>query len=257
MNYKIGFLFCPPLRTLKRIPLKRKILPLVAGCILFASCMKEDFAPLPVTAEPCKFQTDNPSGRSYADYAVLSYDCTDKRCGLLPLSTGNYWIYLDSVFMNGEFSTARYDTLRYSTTYKTLPDGLVWWKGNVNVGLPDRMYSNDSALFKLEDRLFTSGITDARKDYSLFPGDSIRYLASFEDAAAIGRSLKIPGSYKSPAGSFSDCVYFEKNARSYRRDQVYFKPGIGVLKYILEKAPMGERVIVLQQISTLIAYHLE
>ncbi|MEO6611275.1 MAG: hypothetical protein ABIT05_04050 [Chitinophagaceae bacterium] len=237
--------------------MKRKILPLIAGCTLFVSCMKEDFTPLAVLAEPCKVQTDNPSGRSYVDYAVLSYDCTDKHCGMLPLSTENYWIYLDSVYINGEFSTARYDTLRYTTTYKTLPDGLVWWQSNINVGLPDRLYSNDSALFKLEDRLFTTGITDAKKEYSLFPGDSLRYLASFEDAAAIGRSLKLQGPYKIPAGSFSNCFYFEKNARNYRRDQVYFKPGIGVLKYIREKAPLGQRDILLEQVSTLVAFHIE
>lgn len=105
--------------------------------------------------------------------------------------------------------------------------------------------------------MFIQGIVDAKKDFSLFPGDSLRYLASFEDAAAAGRSLKIKTDFETPAGKYEECLYFEKNARNYRKDQVYFKPGIGVLKYIQEKAPFGERMIKLQQISTLVAYHIE
>lgn len=237
--------------------MKKNLLPLLAGCFLFASCMKEDFTPLAIPAEPCKLQTDNPSGRSYVGHAVLSYDCADKYCGMLPLSTGNYWVYMDSVFTDGIFTTARLDTLRYTTTFKTLPDGLVWWKGSINVGLPDRMYANDSTFFKLEQRLFIPGIIDAKKDYSLFPGDSVRYLASFDDVAAQGRSLKLKTAMNTPAGNFSDCIYFEKNARNYRKDRVYFKRGIGVLKYIREMAPVGEREIKMQQISTLVAYHIE
>lgn len=138
-----------------------------------------------------------------------------------------------------------------------MSDELVWWESNISVGLPEKMYANDSALFKMEDRLFTPGVTDAKKEYSLFPGDSLRYLASFEDAAAMGRSLKIQDAITTPAGSFADYIYFEKNARNYRKDQVYFKPGIGVIRYIQEKAPMGFPQIKLQQISTLIAYHIE
>ena len=105
--------------------------------------------------------------------------------------------------------------------------------------------------------MFIQGIIDVKKDFSLFPGDSIRYLASFDDAAAVGRSLKIKTDFETPAGKYDECLYFEKNARNYRKDQVYFKPGIGVLKYIQEKAPFGQRVMKLQQISTLVAYHIE
>ena len=105
--------------------------------------------------------------------------------------------------------------------------------------------------------MFTPGVLDAKKDFSLFAGDSLRYLASFDDAAAQGRSLKLNNSIKSPAGTFTDCLYFEKNARNYRKDQVYFKPGIGVIRYVQEKAPMGSPFIKLQQISTLVSYHIE
>ncbi len=71
------------------------------------------------------------------------------------------------------------------------------------------------------------------------------------------RSLKIQTALKTPAGSFNDCIYFEKNAHNYRKDQVILKPGLGVLKYIQEKAPVGQRVIKLQQVLTLVAFHIE
>lgn len=119
------------------------------------------------------------------------------------------------------------------------------------------LYSNDSALFGLSDRLFTPGIKDVKKEFGLFVGDSVKYLTSFDDIAAQGKSLKIQSAFKGETGTFDNYLYFEKNARNYRKDQVYFKEGIGVLKYIQEKAPMGQRVIKLQQVSTLVAYHIE
>lgn len=199
----------------------------------------------------------NPAGRSYSNDSVVSFDCISKHCGIIPLSTKNYWVYEDSLFADGVFQKVQLDTLRYTTTYKSLSDGLVWWQSNMEIGLPETLYANDSALFSITDRLFVPDVKDAKKEYGLFPGDSLRYLASFEDAAAQGRSLKVSGNFKTPAGSFNDYLYFEKNARFYRKDQVYFEPGIGVLKYIQEKAPMGTRLLKLQQVSTLVAYHIE
>ena len=171
--------------------MKKNILALITGSILFASCNKEDFALRFPPAEPCILQTANPSGRSYTEDSVVTFTCTQKHCGMLPLSSKNYWIYQDSVFNDGVFVKVQLDTLRYTSTLKSLADGLVWWESNMTVGLPERLYTNDSAFFKLENRIFIQGIIDAKKDFSLFSGDSIRYLASFDDAAAVGRSLKI------------------------------------------------------------------
>lgn len=88
-------------------------------------------------------------------------------------------------------------------------------------------------------------------------GDSVRYLTSFEDVAANGRSVRMEAPVSTPAGTFSNCIFFEKNARNYRKDQVYFKEGIGVLRYIQEKAAPGDRTIKLQQVSTLVSMHIE
>ncbi len=207
--------------------------------------------------DACVSQTANPAGRSYAADSVIETGASLNFCGLLPLSSKNYWVYLDSAYTDGIFSRVQYDTLRYTPALKSLSDGLVWWESNISAGIPGILYSSDSALFTIEDRIFTSGIKDAKIDFSLFSGDSVRYLASFEDAAAMGRSLKIQTALKTPAGTFNDCVYFEKNARNYRKDQVILKPGLGVLKYIHERAPVGQRVIKLQQVLTLVAFHIE
>ena len=184
---------------------------------------------------------------------------TGKNCGLLPLNKNNYWIYQDSMFNNGVFQNVQYDTLRFDKTYLSLSDNLIWWQANMEVGLPDLLYSSDSSIFSIEQRMFspTDPIWDARKEFSLFSGETANYLAHFDDNAAQGKSIKLDGDLATPAGEFPDCIQFEKNARSYRKDEIFFKPGIGVVKYTQEKAPMGTTVIKLQQISTLVGFHIE
>ncbi len=237
--------------------MKKTIFSLLIGGFFFAACRKADFLQPTTKTNPCELQTANPSGKSYADDSLVEFTCTQNHCGILPLSSKNYWIYEDSIFTDGVFSRVQLDTLRYTTNKKSLPDGLVWWLGNFSVGLPDILFANDSSFFGLADRLFIPGFKDVKKEFGLFTGDSLRYLTSFEDAAALGRSLRIDSPLETMAGTFNDCYYFEKNARNYRRDQLYFKPGIGVVKYILEKAPVGQPFVKLQKVSTLVKFHIE
>lgn len=208
-------------------------------------------------ALPCIEQTANPAGHSYDVDSLVEYNCTEKHCGLMSLSSRNYWIYEDSIFENGSLLRVQYDTLRYTNNTKSLSDGLTWWESDLYIGLPQTLYANDSSFFTLQPKLYNPDFVDAKKDYALFPGDSLRYLASFDDIAAQGRSLKMSGSYETPAGSFDNYIYFEKNARNYRKDRLYFKPGVGVMKYIREKAPMGSPFIKLEQVMTLVAFHIE
>jgi hypothetical protein len=242
----------------KRIPLKKTHLYLLAGCLSLAACTKEaaDLIQPPVV-EPCQFQTVNPAGRSYASDSVVSYTCTEKHCGLMPLCSRNYWVYLDSVYTDGVFTKTQLDTLRFTINYKSLSDGLTWWESNINIGLPSTLYANDSAFYDLANRMFTPDIKDVRKDYLVCAGDSLKYLSAFEDMVAIAKSIHYREIIITPAGSFDDNLYFEKSAPRVRKDQVYFKPGIGVLKYTVTQAPPGSTTMKLSQVSTLIKYHLE
>ena len=176
----------------------------------------------------------------------------------MPLSRNSYWVYADSIFDAGTFTKLQYDTLRFEQTYQSLPDSIIWWKTNIEIGLPELMYANDSALFVAEYRIFAQDpILDAKKEYGLFEGDSMKYYTSFEDVGAIGRSVKLDGVIKTPAGNFDDCILFEKRSPRYRTDQVFFKPGIGVVRYVSEQAPMGSPELKLKKISTLVSFYLD
>ena len=239
------------------LTLKQILISLLIGSIFFSACQKETNFPPPVVLESCQAPTNDPAGRSYTSDSVVAIDYNKKVCGLLPLSKKNYWVYEDSVFNNGTFINVKYDTLRFTSTWKSLEDNLVWWQANIVVGLPEMLYANDSSFFEMNDRLFIPEIIDVKKTYGLFEGDSIRYLTGFEDIAALGRSVKMQTVINTPAGSFEDYILFEKNARNYRRDVVYFKPGLGVLKYTMETVAPGTSQVKLQQVSTLIAFHFE
>lgn len=189
---------------------------------------------------------------------MVNYNCTSKHCGILPLSQHNYWVYQDSLFTDGVFTKVQFDTLRYATQKQSMSDGLVWWEGSINIGLPQMLYANDSSFYGLESKLFYPGMLDTKKEFGLFAGDSLRYLTSFQsDIMALGRLLKVNEPITTAAGSFDNCIYFEKNARNYRKDQVYFKPGLGVVRYIQETVPYGSRTLKLQQVSSLVAIYVE
>jgi hypothetical protein len=235
--------------------LKKTILSILAGSLFLVACNKAEISV--EKSEPCVNQAADPAGKSYTSDAIVPFTCTEKHCGLLPLSSRFYWVYADSLFDNGVFQKVVMDTLRFTSNRKTQPDNMVWWESDYQVGLPSILYTNDSAIYSLGERMFIPGILDARKEYGLFAGDSVKYLTSFEDAAAMGRSVKVSNPVKTEAGSFSNCLFFEKHARSYRRDQVFFKPGIGVVRYVHEEAPMGQRELKLQRVATLVRYFIQ
>lgn len=237
--------------------MKKTILSLLTGSMLFSACQKEPFIQIEAAKAACLYQTEDPGHRSYTCEEILVVSYTGKHCGFLPISSKSYWVYQDSLFDNGTYLKTQFDTLRFSTVYKTTTDNLLWFEPSMEVGLPSRLYSNGETIYQLEQRFFADCIWDASKEFSVPDGDSARYLTHFDDNAAFGRSVKMAETIKTPAGSFTDCILFEKDAKFYRKDQVYFKPGLGVVKYISEKAQMGSPFIKLQQISTLVKYYTE
>ena len=128
----------------------------------------------------------------------------------------------------------------------------------MELGLPSILYANDSAIFTTSFRFFSQDcIKDVKKEYTLFDGETSQYLTSFDDNAAMGKSVKLSSAVTCPAGNFDECIQFEKNAPFFRKDVMIFKPGVGVVKYQTEKAPMGSPTIKLEKISTLLSYHIE
>jgi hypothetical protein len=239
--------------------LNRTTTTLLMACLFLFACKKEKVDPVPAP-EPCILQTQNPAGRVYNDEDVTQVNYLKKCCGIIPLSVYNSWIYEDSVFNDGVFVRVQYDTLRFTKTYQSHPDDLIWWeKNNVEIGLPDMLYANDSSIFLPQYRLFSpEPVMDVKKEYGLFEGDSLRYLTSFEDNAAQGRSVKLTQTISTPAGNFSDCILFEKKAPFSRTDQVIYKAGLGVVKYRSERAGYyGPPVLKVQQVSTLIKVILQ
>ena len=237
--------------------MKHLFIFLLIGSFILSACQKETGFTAPAIAESCPVQVDDPSGRFYSSDSLIPFPNSKKTCGLLPLNKKNYWIYKDSIFNNGTFTKVQYDTLRFINTWQSHPDNLVWWETSISIGLPQLLYITDSSIFDIESNLLAPGMISAQKSFGLFTGDSILYWDNFEDIAAFGRSVKLNENINTPAGSFDNCILIEKSSPNYRKDQVYFKSGLGVLKYIFEKAPMGSRVLQLQQISTLIAFHFE
>jgi hypothetical protein len=256
MIYRIQFLFCVPFE-LKQIPLKRTLLSILTGSLFLTSCSKVDLFDPREPEEICIPQFINPLGRSYACDSIAAYNYTKKHCGLLPLSTKSYWIYLDSIYTDGILSSVKRDTLRFKS-YISLPDSLIWWEPDMDLGLPSILFANDSAIFTNTFRFFSQDcIKDVKKEYCLFDGETAQYLTSFDDNAAMGRSVKLSAAVACPAGNFDECILFEKNAPFFRKDVMIFKPGVGVVKYQTEKTPMGSSTMKLEKISTLLSYHIE
>ena len=237
--------------------MKKTFLSILVGSLILASCSKEQLQNPEEPEELCLPQIINPTGRSYPCDSIASYSYNKTHCGFFPLSIKSYWIYQDSLYTDGLFTSLKMDTLRFRS-YISFPDSLIWWAPDMELGLPSVFYSNDSAIFTLALRFFsTDCLKDVKKEYCLFEGGSTQYLTSFDDNAAMGRSVKLTEPTVTPAGSFTDCILFEKNAPSFRKDVMTFKPGVGVIKYRTERAPMGSPDMKLERVSTLISIHID
>lgn len=222
-------------------------------CFFFVACRK---AVLPVENTACILQTGNPHLKTYTADSVTAAGSHYKHCGLLPLSPAYQWFYEDSVFTtSGSFSSLQNDTLQFSPQYRTADD-LVWWAGDKYIGLPGLLYANDSSLFSLDKQLFVvPEVMAARREYHFYPEDSVRYLTSFSDMGAVGKAIRQQSPVTTPAGSFSGCILYEKNAPGYRRERIWFMPGIGVVRFTQELAGSNGQ-LKLRRISVLSAYQL-
>ena len=226
---------------------------LLLAALWFFSCDKEN-AP----EKPCTKLIENPAGRTYGCTDVIEVSYTGNYCGFMPISDRTYWVYEDSIFEDGIFKMKRLDTLRFSKKYMTITDNIIWWEADKFLGLPSKLYANDSGIYKLEYRMFSSPcVMDVKKEYYEPEQDFTQYLTSFDDDAAIGRINKLHSPVTVPTGSFEQCISFEKFAPTYRSDKVIIKMGVGVIKFIHQLAPPSDTEIKLQLVSSLVGVYKE
>jgi len=207
--------------------------------------------------EDCINQTTNPVDNSYFEGDVKTINYSGNHCGLLPLNSGNYWIYEDSIFDNsGNLKTVQLDTLSYTKTIRT-PDNLIWWEGNKNVGLPNQVYSSNTAIYGLQRGFFIADSFYSKKEFYEVEKDSASYYSAFGDIFAVGKVVRKSELIQTNLGAFTNYILFEKYAPGYRRDRVYFAPGFGVIKYTSEyyNPPGPPSKMFLQIKSTLVGFH--
>ena len=177
---------------------------------------------------------------------------------MMPLSSKSYWIYQDSIFDNtGNFKITKLDTLRYNKTFQT-PDKLIWWEANKDIGLPKNIYSSTTAIYGLQKGTFMADSMYSKREFYDAAADT-SFLAGFSDIVAFGKIINKTEILQTEAGSFSEYILFEKYAPGYRRDRVYFVPGLGVIQYTSEyyKAPGPPSNMKILIKSSLVSYYAE
>ncbi len=206
--------------------------------------------------QPCVEHKANSYTSTYSCAELSPVAYKGEQCGFLPLSGTTLWIFEDSFFNDqGNFVNRKVDTLQFSKTFQTQKDGIVWWQPDKFIGLPEKCMTTGKDLYSLQPRFFGGNlcVLDAAIEYSIPASDSIGYLAHFADEAAIGKAVKMKASLDLPFGKLDQCILFEKHAPGYRRDKVYIKPGVGVVKFIHALSSTVNGNIVIRQISTLMS----
>jgi hypothetical protein len=171
------------------------------------------------------------------------------------LTSKNYWVYEDSLFDgDGNFKLIQIDTLRYTKTLQT-PDNLIWWETKKDIGLPKKLYASDDAIYGLQKGTFIMDTFYSKRGF--YEADSVNFLSGFNDIVAFGKIVKRAEPLKTPLGTFDSYILFEKYSPGYRRDKVYFVPGLGVIQYTSEfyKAPGPPSKMKLFIKSTLMGYY--
>ncbi len=186
---------------------------------------------------------------SSTTFTAVNYD--KNHCGYFPLSKKNYWVYLDSNFNNntGVFINTLIDTLRFIETRQS-PDGIIWWHPNIfGIVLPF-MYSTDTLVYTLGNNW---GGKPAVKWFYPIQSDSAIDGSNYTDIVGVSKAYKINSTVTVPAGSFSDCILYQKLVTFPSVLETIFKPGIGVLRF----KQYDHATSKLYKISTLLTYHLE
>lgn len=145
---------------------------------------------------------------------------------LLPLATGNFWVYADSFFDHGTLVRVAVDTATVTGTDSAR--GQLWWRlrsrarGTREIGSqvqlrPDGLYALQFGFRGLQ----YEGAT------LLAPRDTAySYHVLFEGDIALIRTVrKLAGRYSVPAGPFRGCVQYDDVLATN-----ILAPGVGVIR---------------------------
>jgi len=205
--------------------------------VTFVSCTKVDDIES-ITIEECG---------SSAVLKPIEYKSNLKSGSIIPFAIGNYWVYADSVWKDGNLQKAGFDTLRISSVSNY--NGELWWK-----------FSDGSQLSERHDTVFELNryIRCFHRETLFFPlshtnfQDSICYYISidghFDMIYTIRNSSLLNEVLTTPAGQFRECSKYDILNNKVQ----IVKPGVGILMANEEMSSLSYR-----HHRILISYHLE
>jgi hypothetical protein len=190
-------------------------------------------------------------------FTPVNTDYNKNHCGYLPLGKKNYWVYVDSVFNATGFQYAKIDTVRFDVTSIT-SDSTIWWSQSTptSVMYPRYLYSMDSTTYVLAGAW---GYNATKWFYSI-PLDSTNEDCRSTDVSSFCIAKKMTSPVIVPAGSFTNCMYYEKLGFHGNgiNSAIWFKPGIGGLRSVTYLgSTWGILTGQLLRTSTLIGYFIE
>lgn len=180
-------------------------------------------------------------------FKFVDSNSTLRSNGIVPFATGNFWVYADTVWKDGNLQSAGYDTLLITDV--SVYNGELWWRFSDGSQLSER---NDT-VFELNRyiRCFRRETLFFSLSHSFFQ-DSICYYISMNgyfDMIYTTRNSYISDQIiKTPAGQFRECSRYDILNNKLQ----IVKPGIGVIM-------INEEVSVLsyKHHKVLVSYHLQ
>ncbi len=187
----------------------------------------------------------------------VNIDHDKNHCGYLPLGKKNYWVYLDSVFNGSGFQYSQLDTVRFTVNSITT-DSVIWWSqsSQTNFAYPKYLYSTDSTTYVLAGAWGYNAV----KWFYTIPGETANEDCHSTDVSSICIAKKHNIPVIVPAGSFTNCMYYEKLGfyGNLANTAIWFKAGVGVLRSeVYLGSTWGVLTGSLLRTSTLVKYFIE
>ncbi len=150
---------------------------------------------------------------------------------LIPSAIGNYWIYIDSLYIDGEFNSVSFDTMTIVDTMHTL--GKKWWKVEGYRTLPyiwEYYAIENDSVYSIQ-----GGWSPILSLDYIYPTDSLTVLQTLieGDLGLLRYVIKSTAPVTTDIGTFQNCgKYYGGWSKDSQYAEEYIKPGIGFVKSI-------------------------